>query len=204
MWKKREDLAEEAYLKQRFAYVAEQTDLLIEAIKSPRTKVSLSKKDAERSELFSRAINVLKGAAALPSDEKRKIGEEVLEVVERHGGKKFLQLPYKEKASVFDSLEKEFSSEKMKALTAKIDGLDELLSGVFALNKEVEAMSLDNSQKSRTTSAYLIKRKIVAYFNKEILPYLSLMKNDKPAVYTAFADDIFAAVEKANQTAKKK
>ena len=200
-------LSEDKYLSPRFSRLRVRTANLLTAIKAVKGTEALESADSARDADFKRVLSGLKGYRDLQLGEKSEAAEQVLKIIERHGGASVLTAPYADETALLFSIEQDLSTEGAKANLEKLDGVAEVLKKVFDENRAVKELSVANEKAAAAFSgaenATAIKKELISFFNGEILSYLELMKNSDDE-YKALLDELSKATEKANASVPKR
>lgn len=190
-------LAEDSFLSRNFASLEELQAQMTDSIHNTKIESNLAELDETRDRLVSSLGTALEGYAVLPVAELQENARKALAAFNNYG-KKITVESFAAESALIDGLLLDIKKEEIKACTKALAGVDLI---VESLQKAQDDFSKSYAEytacsTNKAVSATEIKKQVLAVLNTAVLPYLEAMCIVKNAVYTGFAQNVEAEIEK--------
>lgn len=190
-------LAEDSFLSRNFASLEELQAQMTDSIHNTKIESNLAELDETRDRLVSSLGTALEGYAVLPVAELQENARKALAVFNNYG-KKITVESFAAESALIDGLLLDIKKEEIKACTKALAGVDLIVESLQKAQDDFSKSCAEYTACSanKAVSATEIKKQMLAVLNTAVLPYLEAMCIAKNAVYTGFAQNVEAEIEK--------
>ena len=200
-------LENEASLQSFFVSLRELSNQITEAIKRDVALSRLKDADNKRDETIRILHNVLLGYASMRIESIKPHGEKLFSIFSKYGTK-IIKESYTSKSSFIEALLKDLAASDLQPSIEALLGVKESIADLRKKQTSFASIRLSYEttlvEQANEMSASELKKVILKFLNKKMIPYISVMKDIHPDQYKSFADIVSQIITSTNDAVKRR